>query len=73
MKAKTIVRAQKHLRGSTETKKANLIHEGITKLGVCNCCEFGKLTLEGCMLGLGSSPHHLWTPEPVLSISGVSS
>jgi hypothetical protein len=42
-----------------ETKKTNLIHEGITKLGICNCCELGKLTLEGLMLGLGSSPHHL--------------
>jgi hypothetical protein len=44
---------------SMETKKANLIHKGITKLGVCNYCELGKLILEGLMLGLGSSPHHL--------------
>jgi hypothetical protein len=48
---------------STETKKTNLIHEGITKLGVCNCCELGKLTLEGLMLGLGRSPHHLYESE----------
>jgi hypothetical protein len=53
---------------SKETKKTNLIHEGIIKLGICNCCELGKLILEGLMLGVGSSPHHLCDSQtgPVL-------
>ena len=44
---------------STDTKNTNLIHEGIIKLGVCNCSELEKLILEGLMLSLGSISHHL--------------